>query len=105
MQDWRCISGDARPLSAFVNPCINKTLPPHIRLPSCDSLCPKYSGRDRSVAEQMYAHRFWGDLLLLGVVRLDARQELRFRLSTTVVVNQHNLIVEECVQRPSIPEL
>ncbi len=30
----------------------------------------------------------------LGVVRLDASQELCFGLSITVVVNQHNLIVE-----------
>jgi hypothetical protein len=101
MQDWCCIGGETHLVSAFVNSCINKTLPPHVRLPSFDSLCPKYSGHDGSIAEHMYMAR----LALLGVVRLDASQELRFGLSTTVVLTQYNLIVEEYVQRPSVPEL
>ena len=76
MQDWCCIGGETH-------------------------LCPKYSGHDGSIAEHMYMAR----LALLGVVRLDASQELRFGLSTTVVLTQYNLIVEEYVQRPSVPEL
>ncbi|HXM23456.1 MAG TPA: hypothetical protein VN948_19525 [Terriglobales bacterium] len=103
-EDGCRVCGDACPLAARVNPGINKALAPNVGLASFDSLGTKYSGRDGGISEHVYAHGFRRDLLLLGFGRFYPCQKLRFSLHGAVIVNQHNPIVEECVQRPIVTE-
>src|SRR5690242_17224260 len=96
-QDWRCIRGDTDPVPTFVNPSVNKSLPADVGLSGFDALGSKYSGGDCSIAEDVDVHRFGRDLLLLGVGFLYACQKGCFGLLAAVIVNQHNLIVEDSV--------
>src|SRR5678815_4053267 len=107
MQDWRCIGSHANPLAVPENPGIDKALPPYVTLPLLHALGTEDSGRDRGITEYMHSHGFRCDLLLLGIVagRLHASQELGLALDGTVVVDQHDFIVEDGVKRPGVSRL
>src|SRR2546427_10862784 len=92
------VGGDAYPLAADVNPGINKALAPDVGLAAFDAFGAKYSSGDGSVTVNAYADRLRRDLLLLGLGRFHPCQELRFGLNRAVIVDQHNPIVEECVE-------
>src|SRR5436190_19925284 len=105
VQNWGGVSGDAYPLPGVEQPGVNEALAPHVTFASLDSFGSKNSGRDGSVSEYTHAHRFGRDLLLLRISCFHACQKLCFGLHSAVIVNQHNVIVQEHVQRPSVAEL
>src|ERR1700680_1653291 len=61
VEDGGCIRGNAQPFATFIDPGINKALPPHVGLSSFDSLGSKSSGRDGSISEHTNVHRFGRD--------------------------------------------
>src|SRR6185312_12448854 len=97
VQNGSGIAGNAHPFAVFVQPGIHEALAPHVTLTAFDSLGAKYPGRDSSIAKHMYAHGFRRDLLLLRVVsgRLYACQKLGLALDGAVIVDQHDLVVED----------
>jgi hypothetical protein len=86
VEDGGCVRGNAQPSAAFINPGINKALPPHVGLSSFDSLGSKYSGRDGGISEHTHVHRLGRDLLLLGLCWLHAGEKLCFGLNRAVIV-------------------
>ena len=105
VQNWGGVSGDAYPLPGVEQPGVNEALAPHVTFASLDSFGSKNSGRDGSVSEYMHAHRFGRNLLLLRISRFYSGQELCLGLYRTIIIDQHNLIVQECVQRLPVPKL
>ena len=76
-----CVRGNAQPFATFINPGINKALPPHVGLSRFDSLGSKYSGGDGSISEHMHVDRVGRDLLLLGLRWVHAGEKFRFGLN------------------------
>src|SRR2546425_3955724 len=105
VQNWGGVSGDAYPLPGVEQPGVNEALAPHVTFASLDSFGSKNSGRDGSVSEYTHAHRFGRNLLLLRISRFYSGQELCLGLYRTIIIDQHNLIVQECVQRLPVPSL
>src|SRR5882762_5729303 len=99
VQDWGGICSDAQPFAtSIINPGINKALPPHVGLSSFDSLCSEHPGCDGSSSEHTHTHGLGRDLLLLGLRWLHGGEKFCFGLNRAVIVNQHNLIVEDIDQ-------
>jgi hypothetical protein len=103
-QDWRCISSDAYPVPALVNPGINKALPPYVGLPSFNSFCSKYSGRDRDISKHTHANRFRCDLLLLGVGFLYACQNPAVHSARKGLARTSPLLITNAQDRPEIDQ-
>src|SRR6185369_5423148 len=107
MQDGRCIGSHANPFAVPENPGIHKALPPYVALPLLHTLGAEDSGRDRGITEYMHSHGFRRDLLFLRIVAggLHASQELGLALDGTVVVDQHDFVVEDGVEGPGVARL
>jgi len=80
-----------------------QSAPPDVTLPALDSLGAKYSGGDRRIAKHVDTHGFWRYLLFLRIVVRDLRlPELGLALGGAVVVDEHDLVVEDCIQRTGV---
>ncbi len=98
-----CVCSHASPLAILVDPRVNKSLAPGVRLPAFHSLGAKHSCRNCGIPEHSHAHRLRHLLLLLRPrlrgCGLYAGKKLRFGLHGPVIVDQHNAVVEKRVQR------
>lgn len=67
MQDGCRVRGDTDPIPIFVDPGIHKPFTADVKFAGLYAFGSKYSSRDRSIFEDMHAHGFGCDLLILGV--------------------------------------
>src|ERR1700690_4648142 len=109
VQNRRGIGADANPVRAFHPPGINETLTPGVGFAMFDAFHPEDTARNRHVSEYMDVQRLWRDLLLLRAglraYRFHAVQKLGLSLDRTVIVDQHNRIIENRTQCRRVPRL
>src|SRR3984957_2875519 len=92
-------------ITAF-DPGINKTVMSHERLAVLSAFGTKNTGGDRHISNHPYINGFRRYLFFFRGFRIsDDLEKYSLGLQASIIIDQHDIVIEKSVNRLSVPEL